>query len=82
MFKKREKIYKFDRMGLAQVMYDIRKERQAKVDNVLSVLFILMFFSFGLLSKEFLLLYVTGKGTSFITKIFFWEGGFISAFLF
>lgn len=72
MFNKKENIYKFDRTGLAQVMYDIKKEKQSKMDSVISILILLVFFSFGVLSKEYLLLYFTGKGVNFIAKIFLW----------
>lgn len=70
MFNKKEKIYKFDRTGLAEVKYDIKKEKQSKMDSIISVLLLLVFFSFGALSKEYMLFVLAGKGVNFITKIF------------
>lgn len=68
--KKKMKTYPMSAYGRAKMELDIEKEKQAKMNNILSILFLLVFFSFGLLSKEYLLLYLTSKGVNFITKIF------------
>ncbi|MDU3410064.1 hypothetical protein [Clostridium sp.] len=67
-FKKRNiKTYKFDKFGYAQAIYDIRKEKQEKIGNIFSIVVLLGFLGLGIMSKEFLLIYFTGKGINLIT---------------
>lgn len=68
--KKKIKTYKFDKFGYAQLLLDIKKEKQDKVNNVVSTVILLGFLGLGLMSKEFLVLYLTGKGVSFVTDLF------------
>jgi len=70
IFKDRKiKTYKFDKFGYAQAIYDIRKEKQEKVSNIFSIVIVLSFLGLGIMSKEFLLLYFTGKGINFVTDL-------------
>ena len=67
-FKKRNiKTYKFDKFGYAQAIYDIRKEKQEKIGNIFSIVVLLGFLGLGIMSKEFLLIYFTGKVINLIT---------------
>lgn len=70
MLKKKEKTYAFTPLGFAQAMLDIKTEKQNKINNVTSTILLLAFLGFGLLSKEFLILYFTGKGIDFVTNLF------------
>lgn len=66
---KKEKIYKFDRFGLAQVITDCKTEKQKKINNITSLILIAAFLGFGWMSKEFFILYLTGKGIDFATDL-------------
>ena len=70
MFKKKMKTYPLTAHGYAQMELDIKMEKQEKINNVTSVIVLLTFLGFGLLSKEFLILYFTGKGIEFVTNLF------------
>lgn len=70
MFKKKEKSYEFNSFGYAQCVLDTRKEKQDKMNNITSFLLMGGLFAFGLLSKEFLMLYLGGKAIEGITNIF------------
>lgn len=70
MFKRKEKTYKFNSFGYAQAILDIKKEKQDKINNVTSFILMAALFGFGLLSKEFLMIYLTGKGIDFVSNIF------------
>lgn len=69
MLKSKEKTYKFDRFGYAQALLDIKKEKQDKINNITSLVVMVAFLGLGLLSKEFILLYLTGKGIGVVTDI-------------
>lgn len=66
---KKEKTYKFDNFGLAQALLDIKAGKQKKVNDITTLTLVLVFLGLGWMSKEFLLLYVTGKGIDFITNL-------------
>lgn len=67
---KKEKVYKFDKFGLAQAIVDRKAEKQKKINNITSLVVVLGFLGLGWMSKEFLLLYLTGKGIDIVTDIF------------
>lgn len=65
---KKEKKYKFDRFGYAQLLLDLKKEKLEKINNATSIIVILSMFGLGLLSKEFLMLILANKGINKITS--------------
>lgn len=67
MFSKKEKTYKFNRFGYAQAKLDAKLEKQEKINNAVSTIVFLGFLGLGLLSREYLILYLSSKGISIIT---------------
>lgn len=70
ILKKKQKTYPFTPIGYAQMQLDVKMKKQEKINNVTSTILLLVFLAFGLLSKEFLILYFTGKGIEFVTNLF------------
>lgn len=69
MFKKKEKTYTFDKFGYAQAILDARLEKQEKINNIASLVILLGFLGFKLLSKEYLLLYLSSKVISILSDL-------------
>ena len=70
MFKKKMKTYPLTAHGYAQMELDTKMEKQEKINGVTSAILLLVLMGFGLLSKDFLILYFTSKGAKLLTKIF------------
>lgn len=70
MLKQKERIYKFDREGLDQALADIRKEKQNKKNGIISLLILLALFGFGVVNKEYVILYFISKLPSVMVRSF------------
>lgn len=66
---KKVKTYELSDLGLAQALLDSKVSKQKKVNDITTLALVLVFLGLGWMSKEFLLLYVTGKGIDFITNL-------------
>lgn len=66
---KKEKRYKFDRFGYAQLLLDIKNEKLNKINSITSVVVILAMFGLGLVSKELLMIILANKGINKVTSL-------------
>lgn len=66
---KKEKRYKFDRFGYAQLLLDIKNEKLNKINSVTSVVIIIAMFGLGLVSKELLMIILANKGINKVTSL-------------
>lgn len=66
---KKEKRYKFDRFGYAQLLLDIKNEKLNKINSITSVVIIIAMFGLGLVSKELLMIILANKGINKVTSL-------------
>lgn len=64
----KEKKYKFDRFGYAQLLLDLKNEKLEKINSVTSIAVVLAMFGLGLLNKEFLMIILANKGINKVTS--------------
>lgn len=70
MFK-RDKVYKYTAVGIAEMHADMIKAKTQKINTITSVVVIGSFFAFGILSKEIFMVMAAGKIINIATDIVF-----------
>lgn len=60
--KKEDKRYPLSDLGYVQMLWDIKQAKLGKINSIISITIIIGMFGIGLLSKELLILLLTGKG--------------------
>lgn len=60
--KKEDKTYSLTPLGQCKMEWDIKKEKERKINGVVSIAVILGMFAAGFLSKEFFVMIMAGKG--------------------
>jgi len=64
---KKEKRYKFNSLGYAQMLLDLRQEKMNKISNVTSIGLIVGLFILGILGKDMLIIILGNMGINKIT---------------
>lgn len=60
--KKQDKRYPCTNLGYINMLWDSKKAKEAKISGIISLIVLIAFFTFGLISKEIFIMFLTGKG--------------------
>ena len=64
-----KKSYEFSSIGYAEFTHDLRVKKQKRLNLVISTSILLGLMTFGILSKEILLIYGVNTGINIVTDI-------------
>jgi len=68
MFKK-EKVYPMSNLGRVQMDFDIKKKKESKVNDVISVAVIIGMVGLGFLGKEIAIMFLVSKGLGSVANL-------------
>lgn len=66
---KRDKVYEFSYLGLAEKKLDTKKKKEDRRNTIISIGVLIGLACFGLLGRDFLIIYVVNLGVTGLTRL-------------